>query len=351
MPVTLGQIAKMTESQLVGDPDYKIDGISDLETASPSDISFLDLPRYGQMRHHQAMKTSNAGAIFIAPGVDFEKRCAYLIHPSPSRAFQIVMEYFFASKDVKSGFDGVHKTAIIHDEAVIESDVTIHPFAVIDKKVKIGRGSFIGSGCYIGPCVTIGESCYIYANVIIREFCRIGNNVIIQAGSVIGSCGFGYVTDTNGKHTKLKQLGNVVIDDDVEIGANTTIDRARFKTTKICSGTKIDNLVQIAHGVTIDKDTLICAQVGIAGSSSIGKKVVLTGQTAVTDHTHIGDGVIIGARGGVTKPIKKPGVYAGTPAIPMKDYHLQTIHVRRLEEYIKRIENLEKRLNKLEKDT
>lgn len=320
---TLGQIAELTQSRLHGDPQYKITGFSDLETASMHDVSFL-----ANVRYAQALSHSQAGAVFIDQASMHEGR-NFLVHESPSKAFQMILDLFLEGIDDKSGFTGIHAAAVVHPTAAIGSHVNIGPHAVIDQHVKIGAGTTIGAGCYIGPSTTIGENCFLHPNVTIRERCSIGNKVIIQSGAVIGSCGFGYIPDKEGNHIKLTQYGTVTIEDDVEIGANTTIDRSRFKTTRIGRGSKIDNLVQIAHGVEIGAHNIIVAQVGIAGSTKTGKYVILAGKVALAGHIELGDHVIVSAFSGVSKSLPKAGKYGGIPAIPLNEHNRNQVLLRK----------------------
>ena len=204
------------------------------------------------------------------------------------------------------------------------------------------------ANAYIGPFTTIGQDCTIHPHVTIRERCQIGNRVILQPGAVIGSCGFGYSTDKMGNHTKLEQMGIVAIEDDVEIGANTTIDRSRFKVTKIGCGTKIDNLVQIGHGVSIGKSNLIVAQVGFSGSSSTGNWVVVGGQSGFVGHVSIADGVMIAAKSGISKSITKKGQFGGNPAVPLEEHQRTAVYLRNIKRYIDKIQALEERLSHLE---
>jgi UDP-3-O-[3-hydroxymyristoyl] glucosamine N-acyltransferase len=205
----------------------------------------------------------------------------------------------------------------------------------------------IGAHCFVGAAVEIKNDCILYPASIIRERCRLGNRVILQSGAVIGSCGFGYVTDKKGCHQKLEQIGIVIIEDDVEIGANTTIDRSRFDATVIRQGTKIDNLVQIAHNVEIGAYNLIAAQTGVAGSAKTGHHVMMGGQTGISGHISIDDCTMIASRGGVSKSLKT-GKYNGSPAIPLHEFNREKIHVRRLESYVERIKELEKKIETLE---
>jgi UDP-3-O-[3-hydroxymyristoyl] glucosamine N-acyltransferase len=239
----------------------------------------------------------------------------------------------------------IHPTAIIHESAQIGPNVTIAPHVVIDRDVKIGAGSRIGPHVSIGYSVEIGADCQIHPHCTIRERCILHNRVILQPGAVIGSCGFGYAPDAQGRHIKFEQLGIVILEDDVEIGANTTIDRARFKATIVRKGTKIDNLVQIAHNVEIGEHNIIAAQSGIAGSAKTGRYVMLGGQVGVLGHVELEDHVMIATRGGVSKSLKA-GKYRGSPAIPLAAYNRQEVYIRRLEEFVERLKTLEQQLER-----
>lgn len=340
---SLEEIAALTRSTLIGNPDSLITGVADLATAEADDASFLSNPRY-----HAAMLESRAGVIFVNEGVPLAANKNFLIHSHPSEAFQVFINDFFSDRSTQSSFVGIHPTAIIHPSATLAEDVTIGPYAVIDANATIGCGTCISAHSYIGPHVRIGEDCFLHPRVTIREFCQLGNRVVLQPGVVIGSCGFGYTQDKKGKHSKLEQLGEVTIGDDVEIGANTTIDRARFKSTSIGRGTKIDNLVQIAHGVVIGEDCLVIAQTGIAGSTSIGNHVILAGQVAVAGHLTIGDGVLVAGRSGISKSIPKPGKYGGMPAMPLNEHNRNAVQLRKMGSIIDKVQEIEERLNKLQ---
>lgn len=342
---TLAELATYTNSKLVGNPQHCINNVADLESASSEDVSFLANPRY-----EQAMRSSKAGVIFVEPTTALIENRNFLIHENPSKAFQMTVEIFYKDSQEHSAFQGIHPSAIIHSSCQIGKAVTIGPHAVLDKNVTIGEGTFIGAGCYIGPGTAIGKGSLIHPRVIIREFCVIGDRVILQPGAVIGSCGFGYLTDKEGQHTKLKQLGNVVVEDDVEIGANTTIDRARFKTTRIGRGTKIDNLVQIGHGVILGEHNIIVAQTGIAGSTQTGKHVIIGGQAAIAGHIKIADGVMITGKAGVTKSVTKSGKYGGLAGVlPLDEFNRNSVFLRNIEKYIQEIKSLQLRIEALEK--
>ncbi|MEC7839403.1 MAG: UDP-3-O-(3-hydroxymyristoyl)glucosamine N-acyltransferase [Chlamydiota bacterium] len=338
---TLAEIAEMTDSKLIGDPEYLISNVSDLQSAEPEDASFFANPRY-----EQVMKSSRAGAIFVSTPQETVKEKNFLINEDPSRAFQVILEAFHSVTHKLTGFSETHPSAVIHDTAFIGKNVSIGPNAVIDQDVKIGDNTFIGAGCYVGASVSIGENCLVHPNVTIRELCKVGNNVILHPGVVIGSCGFGLTTDKNGKHQKLCQVGIVTIEDDVEIGANSTIDRSRFKSTRIGRGTKIDNLVQIGHGVQIGEDNIIVSQTGIAGSSETGNHVIMGGQVGIAGHVSICSNVAIAAKSGISKSITQPGNYRGVPAVPIVDFNRNTVHLRNIGKLVKRLQKVENELNR-----
>jgi len=342
--LTLQELAEQTGSRLNGNAQYPIQNVADLETATEEDVSFL-----ANQRYEQAMNKSKAGAIFVSPTTILPPNKNFLIHENPSAAFQKAIELFHGKMEPLSGFSDIHPTAVIHNSCSIGSGVTIGPYAVIDKEAVIGDGTFIGSGCYIGPRTTIGKDCILHPHVTVRENCKIDNRVILQPGVVIGSCGFGYIPDKLGRHIKLDQRGTVHLEDDVEIGANSTIDRARFKSTRIRRGSKIDNLVQIAHGVIIGEDNILVAQTGIAGSTQTGKHVIMGGQVAVAGHLKIDDGVMLSGRTGVTKSIPA-GKYGGLPAMPLHEYNRNSVFLRNIETYVSQIKDIDKRLKKLEKE-
>lgn len=341
---TLKELAALTGSTLSGDPNYQITGVDALESASCFDASFLANPKY-----KDALLKSLAGVICIQPDVEQIPGKNYLISYSPSETFQKIVELFLITENNESAFIGIHPTAVVHPDAKIGKDVSIGPYAVIDKGCTIGDGTLIMAHVCICAGVKIGNSCRLYPHAVVREKCILGSRVTLQPGAIVGSCGFGYSTDAKGVHTKLDQLGIVIIEDDVEVGSCTTIDRARFKATTIRRNTKIDNLVQIGHNVELGPSNLIVSQTGIAGSTKTGRNVVMGGQTGVVGHIEIGDGVMLAAKSGVSKDLPPTGVYSGVPVLPIKEYNRQQVYLRNIEKYVKKIADLEARLDKLEK--
>lgn len=341
---TLEELSELTDSELVGDPATQISNVDNLESAQKEDASFLSNPRY-----REAMKQSKAGVICIDRNTSLVEGKNFLICDNPSRTFQLIAETMLSSNDLDTGFSGIHPTAVIHESAKVGKDVTIGPHVVIGRGTVIGNNTKILASVFVGAGVKIGEECLLYPGSIVRERCILGNRVILQPGAVIGSCGYGYTTDPKtGRHTKLEQLGCVVLEDDVEIGANSTIDRARFKTTLIKKGAKIDNLVQIAHNVELGENNIIVSQTGIAGSAKLGNNVFLGGQAGVVGHVSITDNVKVATRGGVSKSITESGIYGGGPVVPMHEFNKRQVYVRNIEKFVKEIDKLKKQIKELE---
>lgn len=342
MSFTLEELASLTGAKLHGKPKSTISAVADLESATENDASFLSNPRYAPL-----LSKTNAGVICVSENPELPAGKNYLISDDPSRTFQQIAEALFGKRK-SSGFSGIHPTAVIAEDATIGNNVTIAPYAVVDSGAKIQDGTYLGPFTYVGVGTILGKDCYLHAHAIVREYCLLGNRVILQPGAVIGSCGFGYTTDSKGAHHKLEQLGNVIIEDDVEIGANTTIDRARFKTTRVCRGTKIDNLVQIAHNVELGENNILAAQTGIAGTTKTGRNVMMGGQVGVVGHLEITDFVMIATRGGVSKSIKEKGKYAGSPVVSLAEHNRTQVQLRKIENTTRRLEALEKKLEELQ---
>jgi len=325
----------MSGGELVGDPAQKITGAASLAEATPGEITF-----YGNPRYLAAFRKTRASAAFVPD--DFEETivASQIRVANPTKAFEQVV-FKFAPKPVKFA-PGVHATAIVDTGAKLGKRVSIQPYAVIEPGAHVGDNTVIGAGAYIGHETTIGPDCTIYPRVTIRERTRIGARVIIHSGAVIGADGFGFESE-QGQQKKVPQIGIVQIDDDVEIGANTTIDRARFGRTWIQEGAKIDNLVQIAHNVVIGRNSVIAAQVGVAGSVRIGGRVMIGGQAGIIGHIEIGDGTMIGAQSGVSKSLNG-GIWWATPTVPLAEAKQQIAWVRRLGKFFDRVKEIERKL-------
>ena len=325
----------MSGGELVGDPALKITGAASLAEAVPGEITFFSDPRYGPLLYK-----TRASAMFVPFNFADNISVAQIRVSNPAKAFeQVVLK--LAPKPITFA-PGVDPRAVVDPSAHLGERVSIQPYAVIEAGARIGDDTLIGAGSYIGHETVIGSACLIYPRVTIRERSRVGSRVIIHSGAVIGADGFGFEM-VDGRHEKIQQLGIVQIDDDVEIGANTTVDRARFGRTWIRQGVKIDNLVQIAHNVVIGKNSVIVAQTGISGSTRVGEHVQMGGQVGIVGHVTIADKTRIGAQSGVSKDIGG-GVWFGYPAMPMPEAKRQIAWVRRLGKLFERVKEIEKKL-------
>lgn len=328
--LTTGEIAALTRATLRdGDPvDRRIGNIAPLDTAGPSDISFLDNSKYlGELA------ATRAGACLVAPRFEASvpRHIALLLTPEPYRAFVAVTRALFPALLRPSSLYGASGRAAasqVHHTARLEANITVDPLAVIGPRAQIGSGTVIAAGAVIGPNVCIGRDCAIGAGASVLH-ALIGDRVIIHPGARIGQDGFGYLPSPRG-HQKIPQTRRVIIQDDVEIGANTTIDRGGVRDTVIGEGTKIDNLVQIGHNCTIGRHCLIVSQVGISGSVTLGDFVVLAGQVGIADHLTIGAGAVLGARAGVMSNVPAKARWAGFPAEPALDWKRGQATMRRL---------------------
>ena len=335
MTLTLEQLAKTSGGELVGDPSLQIMGVASLGDATPGEISFFANRKYVAL-----LRKTRASAVFVPPDFTEPITLAQIRVANPTKAFeQVVLK--FAPKAIAFA-PGIHPTAVVDPSAQIGKCVSIQPHAVIESGARIADDTIIGAGSYIGHETVIGPACLIYPRVTIRERSRIGSRVIIHSGAVIGADGFGFEM-VDGRQEKIQQLGIVQIDDDVEIGANTTVDRARFGRTWIQEGVKIDNLVQIAHNVVIGKNSVIVAQTGISGSTRVGERVMMGGQVGIVGHLEIGDGTAIGAQSGVSKSLPG-GVWFGSPAVPLGEAKQQIAWIHRLGKLFGRVKEIEKKL-------
>jgi UDP-3-O-[3-hydroxymyristoyl] glucosamine N-acyltransferase len=307
MQKTLKEIAEIIDGEIVGNEGVVITGVCGIKEACEGDITFLANSKYAPF-----IEKTHASAIITSR--DIESALKPIIRTQdPSLAFAKVLS--MVAPDEVTHPEGIHPTAIIGRNVRLANAVAVGPYVVIEEGVSIVEKTIIYAGCFIGHHTTIGEGTLIYPHVSIRERVSIGSRVIIHSGTVIGADGFGFAT-IKGSHHKIPQIGTVIIEDDVEIGANVTIDRARFNKTLIGRGTKIDNLVQIAHNVTIGENSIIVAQAGISGSTTIGKNVTLAGQAGLVGHISVGDGAIVAAQGGVTKSVPPNTLVSGYPAKP-----------------------------------
>jgi UDP-3-O-[3-hydroxymyristoyl] glucosamine N-acyltransferase len=319
----------------VAPEDYEkvIVGVASLDDANEGDLSF-----YGSPKYLKALRKSHATAVLVPHGFAEEVRATRVWVDNPGEAFAKLLEVFAPAPI--SPPPGIHPGAIVAADVEIGAEVTIEAFAVIESGVRIGARTIVGAHGYIGHHAVLGEECRLYPHVTIRERSLIGNRVVLHPGVIIGSDGFGYEF-RDGRQQKIPQTGTVQIDDDVEIGANSTVDRARFGRTWIQEGVKIDNLVQIAHNVTIGRHTVICAQVGISGSVRVGNNVTLAGKVGVNGHIEIGDGAIAAAMGAITKSVPPREVLVGVPARPVREYKRNLALLNNIDKLYERVKKLE----------
>jgi len=339
MGKTLKELAAFVGGELVGDGKIVITGVSGIREAAEGDITFLANPKYLPL-----LEKTRASAVVTARDLTFTHK-PIIRTENPSLAFVKIVS--FISPDHSVHPKGIHPPAVIGRNVSLGKDVAIGAYAVIEDNVKIGEESTIYAGCFIGHDTEIGSHSLIYPNVSLRERIRIGENVIIHSGTVIGSDGFGFVT-VEGQHHKVPQVGTVVIEDDVEIGANVAIDRARFDKTVIGRGTKIDNLVHIAHNVVIGENSIIVAQVGISGSTVIGKGVTLAGQVGIVGHVEIGDNAVVMAQSGVSKSVPAGAYVWGYPAKPQETAKRVNACVQNLPRLYNTVSELKKKIKELE---
>lgn len=336
--VTLGELARAVGGQVRGSADTVISGVSSLELAGPGDLAYVEGDRFVKLA-----RDSRAAAFVVGHPLD-DLPSPQLVTANPKYAFARIVQQFFTAPYRPRGIaQQISQGADVR----IGPDASIWPFVTLGDRVRIGARVTLYPGVFIGDDSTVGDDCVLYPNVTVRERCTIGNRVIIHSGTVIGSDGFGYVQH-EGRHHKIPQLGTVVIEDDVELGANVTVDRATFGQTVIKRGTKVDNLVQIAHNVTVGEHNILVAQVGIAGSTTLGSHVIVGGQAGLADHLEIGDRVMIAARSGVNRSLASGQVVSGAPAIPHEVSIKAQAVIPRLPELRQRIRDLEHRVRSLE---
>lgn len=339
MNTSLSEIANLVGGTVVGDGSVRITGLSGIKEAKSGDLTFLANAKYAPL-----LEKTEASAVIVSQEIPAQKFAAIVVE-NPSLAFSKIAENVFQSHGPI--LKGIHPTAVIGQDVCFGQNVAVGPCAVIEDGVVVGDNTVICGLAHIGRATRIGPDCLIYPHVTIRERITIGQRVIIHSGTVIGSDGFGFA-NVKGVNVKIPQIGIVEIQDDVEIGANVTIDRARFDKTVIGKGTKIDNLVQIAHNVRIGENCMIVSQVGISGSTVLEDNVVLAGQAGLVGHITIGKNSVVAAKSGVPSSIPADSVYWGFPAKPMAQAKKVNAMVQRLPHYVGIILDLKKRIAELE---
>ncbi len=343
MEKTIRDIAALVGGTVTGDETAVICGIRPIEEAGPGELSFV-----AQAKYLKTLATTGASAILVPPGTVAEEKNLIAV-ADPYAAFAKLMQVFYP---MDHGRTGISADAYIEDGADVSPEATLFPRAYVSAGATIARGAVIYPGVFIGRNVTVGEDAILYANVSVYAGCVIGRRVILHSGVVIGADGFGFATP-GADNAKIPQIGIVQIDDDVELGANTTVDRATMGKTWIQRNVKIDNLVQVAHNVVIGENSAIAAQTGISGSTKIGKSVMIGGQVGIVGHITIGDGVMIGASSGIHKNIAPGQLVAGAPFLPYKEaLKVESCKVKlpemrvKLQQLIKQVRELEAKINK-----
>lgn len=343
MQISLREIAQFVSARVTGQDDILIDTLLNIEKATPGSLTFL-----GSKAYEKFFPETKASAILVAQGFEMSRDdIVYLEVENPYQSFLLILKRFFT---YQAELNGIDPTASIDATSTVGENTAIGKNVVIGKNCRIGRGAKIFHNTVILEESEVGDGTVIFPNVTIREKSRIGKNVIIHNGASIGADGFGFVKGPDGNYLKIPQIGNVIIEDFVEIGANTTIDRAALGSTVIKAHTKIDNLVQIGHNVEIGENTAISAQTGISGSTKIGDHVIVAGQVGFVDHIEIGDGVIIGAQSGVSRSILKRGIYAGSPVKELNQFKKTEVHIRNLATLTEQVKQLREELDSLKKE-
>ncbi len=347
---TAGDIAALLGAELIGDARVLITGVAGIDSVQPGAILFVE-----NAAMLQTAFDSLAAAIIAPDHVAQNVRDAWkssagnatkptILTKNPRLAFAKVMEYF-QPKPLRVA--GIHPTAIVEDDTYIGENVTVGAHCYVGHQARIGDNCVLHPHCFVGDGAQIGDDCVLFANVVIEHQVHVGKRVLVHAGSVLGSDGFGYVID-GGKHRKVPQNGTVIIEDDVEIGANVCIDRATIGATRVGEGTKIDNLVHIAHNVQIGKNCILCGQVGVSGSVVVEDNVMMAGQAGLADHVKIGKGAILGAKAGIMADVVAGDFVLGSPAISQRDFMKREASSRKLPESMRTLRNLEKQVQALQ---
>lgn len=337
--ITLQDLADKLGAKVQGDGSVRIRSIAPLSTAGEGDLTFVTNVKYVKVLH-----STHASAVLLdAPPAEPVPQ-PLLLHPNPYACLARLLTLFHPEPKKPQG---VQPGAFVDPKAVVDSGACLMPGAVVAAGAKVGKGSVLYPGVYVGEGASVGEDCVLYPNAVVMHACVLGNRVILQPGAVIGGDGFGFAPEA-GAYLKIPQIGNVVLEDDVEIGANTTVDRAVMGSTVVGKGTKLDNLIQVAHNCRIGKHTVMAAMTGLAGSSTVGDHCMFGGNVGLAGHLTIGDQVTLATRTGVMEDILEPGVYWGSPSAPMKDEMKRVALYRDLPEISKRLRKVEKALAKLD---
>ena len=341
------QIAELLEGEIVGNPAVEVSGLSKIEEGSKGTLSFLANPKY---KHH--IYTTGASIVIVSKDFEAEKNipgtCTLIKVEDPYASFAKLLNLY---NQIKHDRKGIAPTAVVDSTAKLGNDVYVGANTVIEAGVEIGDNAKIYPQVFLGQGVKIGSNTVIHPGTRILADCVVGSECVIHAGVILGGDGFGFAPNTENNYQKIAQIGNVIIEDYVEIGANTTIDRATLGSTIIRKGAKIDNLIQIAHNVEIGENTVIAAQTGIAGSTRIGKNCMIGGQVGIIGHINIADGTMIAAQSGIGGSIREKAIVQGSPSLPISDYKKSYVGFRRLPRLMEELENLKKELAELKSKT
>ncbi len=345
MQITAQELAQILQGKVDGNASVSLSRIAAIQSADEGDLSFL-----ANRRYEKFLAETNASAVIVAESQPVDRRDLTLIRvKDPYLGFLQALKLFYEPE--QAPWSAVHPAALIEPTASVHPSAAVGPMAYVGTNAAVGEGSVVGAGCVIGNGVTIGRNCLLHPNVTVIAKATIGDSVIIHAGTTIGSDGFGFAPK-GGAYEKIPQTGTVVIEDDVEIGANCAIDRATIGSTVIGKGSKLDNLIQVAHNVEIGSNTVIAAQSGVSGSTRLGSNVIIAGQVGLVGHIDVGDGVTVTAQSGVSKSISGTGkVFRGSPAREMHEELRQEAAIRQLPDVIAAVRKLEARLKELEELT
>lgn len=341
--LTTGELAEKLGATLEGDASAAVHGVADLKAARPGQLSFAGNPRYVS-----AVAASEATAVIVPRNIKIEAPRPVLLRAENVDAAFAAACALFAPEPVVLP-RGVHPLAHVAPGAKLGAGVAVGAFAVVEDGAEVGDGTTLYPQTYVGHHARLGADCLMYPFSSVRDRCVLGCRVILHGGAIVGSDGFGYVADAAGVRTKIPQTGIVVLEDDVEIGANTAIDRARFGETRIGRGTKVDNLVQIGHNCVVGENSVLCGQVGMAGTTTLGKRVICAGQVGLGGHLTVGDDAVIGAQAGVPSDLPGGQMYLGAPAVPRLEFGKSLAHVASLPKLKDKLKALEARLADLEK--
>jgi UDP-3-O-[3-hydroxymyristoyl] glucosamine N-acyltransferase len=345
-PRRLGDLATHVGGELLGDAELFINGLNGLAEARPGDVSF-----YGNTKYRRQYEATQASAVLVGSGEPAREGVALIRVPNPHLAFARLLKLFQQPEPLTAG---VSPQAHVHPRAYVHREATVMAGATVGQGATVGARTVLFPGVYVGPGARVGEDCVLYPNVTVAERCLVGSRVILHSSCVVGADGFGFAFNPEGEHGpehfKIPQTGIVRIEDDVEVGACTCIDRATIGETVIGRGTKIDNLVQIAHNVKVGPLTLICAQAGVSGSAELGTGVVLAGQVGVVGHIRVGDMAKVGAQSGVAHDVEDGQVVSGSPAIPHREWLRSSAALGQLADLVKEVRALRRRVEQLEKE-